>query len=146
MKASKFFTKKQKKSIINAIAEAEVETSGEVKVHVENHCQVDVMDRAKEVFIELQLNKTEQRNGILIYIALVDKKVAILGDEGIDKVTPDNFWETELESLKQYFKEGKFTDGIISVINDIAIKLKEFFPYLSNDINELSDEISFYDN
>jgi uncharacterized membrane protein len=146
MNASKFFTKKQKDTILKAIAEAEIKTSGEIKVHIENHCQTDVMNRAEAVFMELQLDKTEQRNGILIYIALTDRKVAILGDKGIDKATPENYWETELDALKKHFKEENYTGGIVSVINDIAEKLEEFFPYLSDDINELSDEISFYDN
>jgi uncharacterized membrane protein len=146
MDPSKFFTKKQKKKILKAIYEAENRTSGEIKLHIENHCDHDLIERAIEVFHFLQIYDTERSNGILIYMALEDKKVAIIGDEGINKVTPEDYWEKEVNMLLTYFKKEKFDLGILEVIERVGEKLKDFFPVEPNDLNELSDEISYFNN
>lgn len=146
MKLTDFLNRKQLLITTEAIKEAEDRTSGEIKIHIENHCNVDVIERAKEVFFLLQMQNTEERNGVLIYIAFLDKKIAIIGDEGINCITPDDYWENEVNILVQYFKEKKFSDGIISTIHAIGEKLLKYFPIQENDINELSDEISYYNN
>jgi uncharacterized membrane protein len=146
MKASDFFNKKEKKEIILAIREAEKETSGEIKVHLENRCKGDLMERTKEIFSALHLYKTEHKNAVLIYIAPNDKKVSIIGDEGIHNLVPDNYWDNEIQLLTDSFKRNDFKNGIIETIGNIGKKLKLYFPYTSNDINEISDLISFYDN
>jgi uncharacterized membrane protein len=145
-KASRFFDKAQKEQIRRSIQEAERMTSGEIRVHIENRCEIELMDRVKEVFYLLQIHETDHKNGVLIYVALQDKKVAIVGDEGIDELTPEDFWDKEVEVLVDYFTKKDFTNGLAEVIRRIGEKLKTHFPYQSNDINELSDEISFYDN
>ncbi len=146
MNPAKFFNQKQKMAIQNAIHDSESKTSGEIRVHIENHCETDLLDRATEVFHVLQMHETERRNGVLIYLALEDKKVAIIGDEGINEVTPDDYWKNEIDGILNHFKDGEFDIGIIQAINKIGDKLIEFFPFETNDVNELSDEISFYNN
>ena len=128
--------------IIAAIKEAENNTSGEIRVHIEKNTKKPPMDRALEVFYVLEMDQTEQRNGVLIYIASESKKFAILGDKGINKLVPDDFWDTEKELMLSHFKKGDFAKGLELAIIEVGKKIKDFFPYKSNDTNELSDEIS----
>lgn len=138
------FTDQQKEQIVNAIQEAERNTSGEVKVHIEKKCTTDdAMERAKEVFFKLGLDKTQLRNGVLFYVALDDHKFAVLGDVGINTVVPDNFWEATKDTLRDYFRRGQITEGLCSGIRMAGEQLKSHFPYASDDVNELPDDISF---
>ena len=146
MKPTKFFTVEEKESIKMAIAEAELNTSGEIRVHIEGVCSNNVLDRAAYVFEKLGMHKTEQRNGVLFYLAIDNRKFAILGDAGINKVTPDNFWENIKETMSIHFKENKFAKGLITGIKMTGEKLKTHFPYMKDDINELPDDISFGQN
>jgi uncharacterized membrane protein len=143
MIAAKFFSNTQKENIREAIREAETNTSGEIRVHIDNHCREDVMDRAAWWFGRLEMQKTEKRNGVLFYLAVKDRKFAILGDAGINAVTPDDFWDHIKERMLEDFGEGRFADGLCQGIRLAGEALKEHFPYQSDDINELSDEISF---
>jgi len=129
--------------IREAIEQAELNTSGEIRVHVENRCRIDVLDCAAGWFEKLKMHKTEQRNGVLFYLAVKDRKFAILGDAGINAVTPDDFWESVKSQMEPLFAEGKFAGGLARGIELAGEKLKEHFPYQSDDTNELSDEISF---
>ena len=146
MKPSKFFTEEEKGSIKEAIAEAELNTSGEIRVHIEGVCADNVLDRAAYVFEKLAMHKTEQRNGVLFYLAVNNGKFAILGDAGINKVAPANFWENIKETMSEHFKENKFAEGLITGIRMAGEKLKAHFPYKKDDINELPDDISFGQN
>jgi uncharacterized membrane protein len=138
------FTDGQKEQIVNAIREAEQNTSGEVKVHIEKKCSTpDVMDRAKEVFFTLGLDKTQLRNGVLFYIALDDHKFAVLGDAGIDAVVPVHFWDAIKDKLREHFRAGRITEGLCTGIQMAGQQLKSHFPYSSDDVNELPDDISF---
>ena len=141
--ASKFFTSDQKQQIISAIKDAELNTSGEIRVHIENHCKKEVLDRAAAVFASLKMHKTKLRNGVLFYLAIKDHKFAILGDGGINAVVPDDFWDKIKEMIQHKFKEGEFTAGLSSGIKMAGEHLKAHFPYQSDDINELDDDISF---
>ena len=137
-------TKDQQSKIIAAIKDAEHRTSGEVKVHIEELCPTaDVMERAKEVFFYLAMEKTALKNGVLFYLALEDKKFAILGDSGIDKAVPTGFWESTKEILGNHFSKGDFVGGLTQGIHKAGEQLKKYFPYHKDDTNELSDEISF---
>ncbi len=138
-----FFTEEEKEQIIQAIQEAEKETSGEIRLHVEEKAKKDVFQRALEVFHKIGMHKTAQRNGVLIYLATRDRKFAILGDEGINKVVPEDFWEDIVEEMRTHFKKDQFCEGICKAIEKVGHKLKSYFPYQQDDINELSDEISF---
>ncbi|MBN2611512.1 MAG: TPM domain-containing protein [Bacteroidales bacterium] len=146
MKISKILSRKELILIMEAIHEAEDMTSGEIKIHLENHCIVDLMDRVKTLFYSLGLIATEHRNAVLIYIAIIDKKVAIIGDEGINRLVDNDFWNKEIIRLTNSFKQSEFTNGIIETVRSVGQKLKAFFPHQTDDINEISDTISFYDN
>lgn len=137
------FDKKQQESIIEAIRLAELNTSGEIRVHVEPKCPGDAYDRALQVFEELKMHETEQKNGVLFYLAYKDKKFSIVGDEGIHSKVKDSFWNEVRDILTQHFKQNNFTEGLAEGITKAGEKLKSFFPYQSNDSNELSNDISF---
>lgn len=140
--AESFLSKSDEQKVVQAIQEAEKNTSGEIRVHIEKTNIKPPLERAKEVFYLLKMHETELKNGILIYIAYEDKQIAILGDKGIHEVTGDDFWNMETELLIQYFKLKEYVDGISVVVRQIGDKLKEFFPYTKDDKNELTDEIS----
>ncbi len=144
--AKSFFTKQQQDDIKQAILKAELDTSGEVRIHIENTCKGEVLDRAAFIFEKLKMQKTELRNGVLFYLAIKNKKFAILGDKGINASVPENFWDEIKQKMMEHFKEENFTEGLIEGISIAGEKLKKHFPYHSDDINELSDEISFGKN
>ncbi|MCU0353287.1 MAG: TPM domain-containing protein [Cytophagales bacterium] len=139
------FTEEEKQRIVEAIRTAERNTSGEVKVHAERQCPGDVMARAREVFVKLELHRTQLKNGVLFYIALDDHKFAILGDAGIHAVVPPDFWESTKELMRSHFRAGRVTDGLCAGIEKAGHELHAHFPYKSDDVNELSDDISFGD-
>jgi uncharacterized membrane protein len=141
--ARDFFTPEQKEAIKLAVQLAEKETSGEIRVHIENVCEGDVLDRAATVFDKLGMTQTELRNGVLFYVALKSHKFAILGDLGINAKVPQNFWESTKEIIIEHFKEGLFAEGLIEGITLAGKELKEWFPYQADDVNELPDDISF---
>ena len=138
-------SEEQQSIIVDAIKAAEKETSGEIKVHVEQFCPGDVLERAKAVFAQLELHKTAQRNGVLFYLATVDRKFAILGDKGINDAVPANFWQDIRNDMQSHFVMNQFAAGFAVGIQKSGVALKQFFPYQSDDINEISDEISFGD-
>jgi uncharacterized membrane protein len=146
MSVENFFSAEEKQSLLDAIAQAELNTSGEIRLHMEGNCKIDVLDRAAYIFEKLEMNKTEQRNGVLFYLAVHDRKFAILGDAGINKLVPLNFWDVIKETMLSYFKEGKFVDGLSKGILMAGEQLKANFPFQKEDVNELSDEISFNKN
>ena len=143
MNAVNFFTKEQKELITSAVKEAELNTSGEIRVHLDNRCREDVMDRAAWWFAKLEMHKTEQRNGVLFYLAVRDRKFAILGDAGINAVTPENFWDGIKEKMAEQFAAGDFSGGLREGILQAGEALKSHFPHQADDINELPDDISF---
>jgi len=143
MSVLKYFSEKDKLQIKNAIRAAELNTSGEVRVHIEKHCREDVLDRAAYIFKKLEMHKTELRNGVLFYLAVDDRKFAILGDAGINQKVPDDFWEEIKEKMAEKFKEGLFAEGLSQGIRMAGEQLKAHFPYQEDDVNELSDEISY---
>jgi uncharacterized membrane protein len=146
MLPSKFFTRDHKARIVDAIREAESNTSGEIRVHIERHCLGEATDRAAYLFEKLGMHKTSLRNGILFYLSYDDHKLAILGDAGINAVVPDDFWDRIMETMADKFREGDFPLGLEIGIVTAGTKLKEHFPHLADDVNELPDEISFGDN
>jgi uncharacterized membrane protein len=143
VKASDFLTKTEKSEIINAIAIAEKNTSGEIRVHIEKKYKGDILDRAAFIFAKLKMQKTALRNGVLFYLAIEDKKLAIIGDIGINKAVPEGFWDTIKEEMVISFSQSKFAEGLIKGIGMAGDKLKTFFPCQNNDVNELSNDISF---
>jgi uncharacterized membrane protein len=143
MKASSFFTREQQARVLSAIKEAEESTSGEIRVHIETSFKGDVLDRAAWVFKKLAMYKTTHRNGVLFYLAVKDRKFAIIGDAGIHTKVPEGFWDKIKELMLKDFKEGKFTEGLSEGILLAGEQLKTHFPHQKDDVNELPDEISF---
>lgn len=142
--AEKLFSNADRAIIIEAIVNAEKETSGEIQVHIENHCKEDVLDRAAEVFEKLKMHKTKHRNAVLFYLAVEDHKFAILGDVGINQVVPEDFWENIKEEMLIHFKTRAFTEGLRKGIELAGQQLQQHFPYdQKGGINELPNEISF---
>ena len=132
--------------VVEAIRQAERNTSGEIKVHIENRCKGDVEQRSLFIFDKLKLNETQLRNGVLIYLAIKDHKFAILGDKGINDVVENGFWNDVKDLMLNQFKEGHFAEGLEQGIMRCGEKLKAFFPYQSDDINEIPDDISYENN
>ena len=142
-KAKDFFTKEQREDIRQAILNAELDTSGEIRVHIETSCKGEVLDRAAFLFDKMGMHKTAKRNGVLFYLAVKHRRFAVLGDKGINSVVPEDFWDDVKHLLLNHFREEKFTEGLIEGISLVGNKLKDHFPYQTDDVNELSDDISF---
>lgn len=137
------FTEAEKARIKQAIIEAETNTSGEIRVHIEEKCEGDVMNRAAFIFQQLKMHKTALRNGVLFYVATDTRKFAILGDAGINAKVENGFWDKTKDLVIEQFKKGDFTEGLVLGILQAGKSLKLHFPYQSDDKNELSDDISF---
>jgi uncharacterized membrane protein len=143
MSSKVFLSKDEESLVVKAIQKAEHQTSGEVRVHIESSCPGQVLDRAAWLFKSLKMHKTAQRNGVLIYLSLDDRNFAIIGDAGINAVVPTGFWDDVKVLMFTAFSKGLIANGIVDGIEQVGEKLKEFFPYQDDDVNELSDEISY---
>ena len=124
------------------IRKAEDRTSGEIRVHLDCCSREIPVEKAKTVFHRRGMTQTKARNGVLIYLATEDRKFAILGDEGIHRVVPENYWEDVKEKMQKQFREDRVCEGICLGIRGIGEKLKTYFPVEKNDRNELPDSIS----
>ena len=142
MEVEAFLTAEEEQEIIEAIIEAEKQTSGEIRVHLEKALDKDSIQRAEEVFFYLGMDGTKNKNGILFYVAVDDHRFAVIGDKGIDAVVPDDFWESIRDEVITEFKSAKYARGLIRGILHAGEKLKEFFPVEESDQNELPDSIS----
>lgn len=143
MKAEKFLTKQEQTAITQAIKDAELNTSGEIRVHIEDVCPNLPIERAANVLLYLGMDKTKQRNGVVIYLACQSKVFAIVGDSGINDAVPEGFWDDVCRNMATDFKEGHYAKGLIEAVKAVGEKLKMYFPYQSDDVNEQPDEISF---
>lgn len=137
-----FLSKEEEQDIVQAILEAEKNTSGEIRVHIEAHTSLEHIERAKEVFQKLKMGNTKEENGVLIYVAVNDRKFAIYGGRGIHKVVADDFWDSTRDAIQVHFKKNNFKEGIIDGILKAGKELKTHFPWQQGDINELSNEVS----
>ena len=138
------FSETEQKSVIEAIRVAEMATSGEIRVHIEQtSSESDVVERAKKVFAELGMHQTELKNGVLFYFAVKDRKFAVLGDQGINERVPDDFWNHIRDVMRGHFDKNEFSEGLSKGIEQAGEQLKTYFPRQDNDKNELSDDISF---
>lgn len=143
MSLSDFISPEEGKRITEAIAEAERHTSGEICVHVTPKCSGDMMKKAEQKFNKLGLYKTERRNAVLLFIAYKSRKFAIVGDTGINKVVPADYWHQEKETLAKFLKAQRPADGICEVVRQLGESLSKYFPEEKNDINEISNEVTF---
>lgn len=138
------FSPDEQQRIIDAIRQAEKATSGEIRVHIEPHCTTnDPVQRAIDVFARLGMHQTKEQNGVLFYLAHTDRKFAVVGDKGIDAKVPADFWETTKDLLRHHFAAGEYAVGLSRGIQRAGEQLKHYFPYTSDDTNELADDISF---
>lgn len=143
MMIESFFTPEEQQEIIHAIAQAELNTSGEIRVHIETYCRGNALQHAAKLFHQLGMHKTERRNGVLLYVAVKSRRLAIVGDKGIHQYVKQTFWDDLTEKILSYFAQNQYKEGLIFGIAATGEKLKEYFPHQPDDINELPDEISF---
>jgi uncharacterized membrane protein len=142
--AEDYFTPHQKSVIVAAVKQAEKQTSGEVRVFIESKCSyVNAIDRAKELFDKLDMHNTEERNAVIVYVAIKHRQLAIFGDAGIYEKVGQKFWDEQLKQMLQYFNREDFVEGIATVVSEIGEALHQHFPYQKNDVNELPDDIVF---
>lgn len=146
MNVRNFLSKEQEAAVVRAIKEAELQTSGEIRVHLENHCGDDTLKHARMIFYEMGMQETEEETGVLLYIAVKDHKIAIIGDRGINAKVSENFWENIISELENHFKSEKYAEGICHALQTIGTQLAEHFPFKEDDIDELPNEISFGDD
>lgn len=144
-KEKKFFTADEKQQLIDAIQKAEQRTSGEVRLFIESRCRfMDAVDRAREIFFQLEMERTELRNATLVYIAVEDKQTAVFGDEGIHQKVGADYWKGIVQKMLFEFRQEKLVDGICTAIGQLGEALAHHFPYNSDtDKNELPDDIVF---
>jgi uncharacterized membrane protein len=142
MNAEEFLTAQEEKRIVEAIQQAEKNTSGEIRVHLESSIEKPSMQHAQEVFKLIGMQNTKEDNGVLFYVDVANNVFAVLGDKGIDNVVPDDFWDSVKNIVISAFKQQKYTDGLVAGILEVGNKLKQYFPYQADDVNELPDEIS----
>ena len=141
-KLEAFLSSEEEQEIIEAIRKAEKNTSGEIRVHMEAHSNIDAFDRAAEVFDFLHMNNTKLSNGVLIYVAVEDRTLVIMGDSGINDVVPADFWESTKDVIIDQFKVGQIKKGLVDGILLAGEQLKKHFPYIPGGDNELPDSIS----
>ena len=142
--AKDFFNDAEKDAIIAAIRKLEIHTSGEIRVHIDDRCDEEAYDRAVKVFQFLKMDQTAFRNGVLIYIAVKDRKFAIIGDEAIYQKVDNNFWSAVAQKLHNEFVETHFADGVINAIESVGKTLIKYFPDVDElERNELPDDISY---
>ena len=141
--ADTLLTASDKQQLVEAIQLAEKNTSGEIRVYVESKLgKVDALTRAKEIFFKNKMNETKERNGVLVYVAVNDKKIAIYADQGIYEKMGIEFWYTQVQEMTTHFKAMNYITGISTVVHEIGIALQNHFPFdRATDTNELSDEI-----
>lgn len=143
MKVENFLSEAEEREIVDAIRNAERETSGEIRVHIERKVPSgEPFDRAKEVFHLLKMDATDLKNGVLIYLAVDDHKFVVCGDKGIDDVVADDFWDCTKDAMAAEFKKGNFKQGLIDGIRRAGTQLQKHFPRAHDDRDELDNEIS----
>ncbi|MEM9679231.1 MAG: TPM domain-containing protein [Bacteroidota bacterium] len=137
-----FLSADDEQEIIDSIRIAEKNTSGEIRIHIENSSKLSSIDRAKEVFHYLKMGNTKLQNGVLIYLAVEDHEFAIYGDQGINSKVKSDFWENTKDIMQDHFRNSDFKKGLIEGVKDIGKQLETYFPWHDSDVNELTNEIS----
>ena len=143
-KKQSFFSKEEEERVVEAIRSAEKQTSGEIRIYIEQHCKyIDPLDRAKEIFVDLEMYKTKDSNAVVLYMATKDHQLALLGDVGIYEKMGQIFWDNEVRVMLSEFKQHHFIDAVCKIIGDVGEALKTNFPYQDDDKNELEDGIVY---
>lgn len=141
--AAEFLTEAERARVAQAVGEAELRTSGEIRVHIEDHIEEDVLQHAAFVFEELGMQRTKDRNGVLVYVSVGDRQVAVIGDKGINDHVPPRFWNDVLAVMQLHFAAGRRADGLCEAVRMVGEKLRDLHPWHGEDRDELSNEVSF---
>lgn len=141
--ARNFFDKEQQQMLVNAIVSAELKTSGEIRLHLNNFCFGNELKAAQKVFKKLSMHKTNERNGVLIYVSVLSRKIAVFGDEGIHQKLGNTYWQNIIENLIEKFRQNKKAEALSDCIVDLGEQLGKYFPRNSDDVNELPNTISY---
>lgn len=142
MQQKEFLAQLEQKRVVDAIAAAELQTSGEIRVHIQPKARGEIREVAERTFERLGMTKTALRTGVLLFIACEEQRFTILGDRGIDEKVPAGFWDEIAAKLTIRFKAGEFTDGIVEAIHSAGEQLRQFFPRAEDDVDELTNEIN----
>lgn len=146
MSSEPLLTEEQEQSVVEAISRAEKVTSAEIRVHIEENCKKDPIERARKVFHKLKMDRTERKNGVLIYVATDDRKLAVFGGKGIYEKVGHQFWDDVVEQLSTRYVNGQYEKGLVEAVETVADKLEEIYPYEQGVVNELSNQISYQEN
>jgi uncharacterized membrane protein len=142
--AGKFFSEREGEAIVEAIRQAELHTSGEIRVHLQDHCKADdILAHTAALFHQLKMDETQERNGVLVYLAVRDHRFAIYADEGINQRVPEHFWDEIVAEMQAHFQASAFVRGLTEGIQKIGVELRHYFPRQDDDENELPDDISY---
>ncbi len=141
--AEELLNEQEQERVHAAIRAAELRTSGEIRVHIDDSIVDEVMDHAAFIFQELDMHRTAERNGVLIYVSAAQRRAAVIGDAGINSKLPHGYWNATLGVVLDRFREGRYADGLCAGIERLAEQLEQHFPRKSDDRNELSDQISY---
>ena len=141
MNHKEFINQLDEAKIVAAIASAENQTSGEIRVYVTHHKITDALARARLRFTKLGMEKTRQRNAVLIYLAPRSRQFAIVGDSGVHEKCGDNFWREVSATMEQRLREGQFTEAVLAAVEKVGALLAAQFPRRPEDTNELPDGI-----
>jgi uncharacterized membrane protein len=125
-----------------AVRQAEARTSGEIRVHLDDTIVEDVLDHAAFIFEELGMHRTQDRNGVLIYVSVAERRAAVIGDAGINAKLPGGYWNETLGVMLEQFKAGRYCEGLCMGVERLGEQLRTHFPRANDDRNELSDEVS----
>lgn len=140
--ARELFSEQDLEDLHRAIAEAEKKTSGEIKLDFEYDVQRDSLHHAERIFEALGLTATRERNATLIVMFLKDRKFAVVGDEGIHKRVPIDFWQSVVRKIEDRFRENQFRQGLLEGIAELAEKLSVHFPCAGDDRDEIDNRIA----
>lgn len=137
-----FFSRAEKKAIIQEIRSAELKTSAEIRVHLERRVRGDVFDYAKQTFVRLGMNSAQEKNAVLIFLETSGRRFAVIGGQAIDERVPAGFWQREADKMETSFSQDLFAEGLICFVSEIGKLLGQYFPRAAGDINEFPDQIS----
>jgi uncharacterized membrane protein len=137
----KFLDRLDHDRVVSAIAGAEKKTSGEIRVHIHHRKVADPLKTGTEVFEKLGMTNTRERNGVLLFVAPKSRNFAVLGDTAVHEKCGADFWEKIASAMRESFREGKFTDGIVAAVGEVGDLLSTHFPATGKHHDELTNAI-----
>jgi uncharacterized membrane protein len=142
MRTHRFLRELEHDRIVAAIKEAEAKTSGQIRVYLQRgKFEEDALPRAEKKFFQLRMDKTKERNAVLIFVAPRAQKFAVIGDEGVHQKCGEQFWQELVERMRGHFLREEFTEALLEGIEAVGKLLARYFPKTGPSTNELPDEI-----